>query len=1418
MAAVLRHLLAACALSIALASAASAPAQDTAPVTLSDSPVAWQLLQQAFDQARDNPGEAARIAQRLLDGYADRIVPADDPPEDRFESVVDRVERFLRAHPATLDRYRRGESAEAARLLAAGRVAEVARSRALTPSGLEAHLALAEREIDRGRLGVALLRLARIENHPDLGSMPREAALYWHLRGLAATFEGRSRERDEALARLEALRTEESAAARAALARLAGAGPARIEPAIGPLDAGVAPTSEDGEWQPVWTERFAATPYARAVESRLEIPFGMTARDAERARFDASLLVLAPTAWRDAAIVFDGVAVRAMDRLSRRTLWSTDLGDAGVERGGGGRLGAIGGLGALGALGDIASIAIGEGALVVFPGHAAGNERGTAGRVACLDATTGGVRWQATLSRLLATEEEVFPIGEPAIADGAVHLLARKVTSRLETVEYAIALELADGSLRWSTHVASCGGVRIQGLRAVSRPVIAEGSLWIATSVGAAARLDLGDGRILWLRRFLVPVREVRYPSEPWEVGGPALVGPWMFAIAPDQSEVVQLDRSSGRSIRAFPTGATNAWGAPRYLIADPPLDRPDEGPRRPRIYAVGADIVAIDTEDPARQLWSFSDANADRLATRAGAANRAGIRGRVQLAGERLVVPGLEDVLLVSRDTGRVRESIAADGPANPVLVGAQLLLGGNAAVTALMPAASAERLMRERIAARPQDPEGALALLDLGLRTRRLALCVEAGELASAALERRDASDAREELVARLLRATALPEAGGADAAPLHAMLTRAARTPSQQVRVRLAEGDWLAADGRADAAARRYAEILRDPRLRAELVANDGSSEIAADALAMTRLEALPADARRSLEREAAASLAAIGDDAEALIEFAAAHAGSALADEAILRLARPSADATPDARFDVLAALLAAVRAGGGSSFEILATRGERDGWSRSVAEASEIVLHRILRRGGDRAGDRAEPASRAMPPAVRMGTEPGEAFEIEGRVARYAAQAEVGERLGGILFASERGLSFRTAPALDAAWSIASVDRDPLVLLAGGAIGARLLVWQEAPDGDAFASLIDAATGELLSRTPPLREILPPEALLDAGRPAGQLMPNEAPYLAAQVLPIVAGRHLVLVRRNGDAVGFRLDGLATPAWSESRLLDQIYDLSAQDWGIAIGGRLPGRRGGGAPAVAVFDPASGTLVARRTLGEPDAREEDIRWLRLVATGELIVGSFAKVEALDALDGSCRVLWRSSSPLLMDSIGSWRFGDSLLVADRGDGLAAIDLRDGTERPEAFRPPVRSDLRPPTLRGGGRAGPYALVQFEDRVLLFGLDGSLRGEDAVADDRNYLFVLPVEGAILVVNALGSRQVPSPLTGGMRTEFAYLAHRLSLDSGLRIEAPAARIRLSAQRCERAATLPDLLLLSTATSTLAVPFRDPTPSE
>jgi outer membrane protein assembly factor BamB len=1480
-----------------LAPATPAVAQDSAPVTVLDSPLAWQLLQQAEDQAKENPSEAARLCQKLLDGYADRVVPAsagaggdagDQPDDGRFLGVTERVEQFLRTHPTVLARYREIEGPEAERLFRPEAPEGVATTRLLTRAGLRATLQLAERDMHDGAFDRALLRLERVEGHPDLAN--EEGTMYWFLRGACAAFNNRIEEREQAEARLRGLGLADDSPELASITRFAALQPRDVPVPITPLTGGIGPDPSERNWQPVWTESLVRSPFSRLFAVPDEFARMGLPRQIDRARFDGSLLVVAPTVVGDVVYICDGDSIRALDRLSHRTIWERVLESGRIDQD-------------ISTISDLSAVAAGEGVVVVLPGHGYVNERGTTARVTCLDAEDGRIRWDMPLALLPGNEfEELFPLGTPVVADGSVYCMARKITSRLETVDYLLAFALESGSLRFATYLAGAGGVNMQGLRPASSPVIADGSVYAYTSAGAVARIDTTNGHIQWLQRFLVPVRNARYQSEPWELGGVAVVGDWVFAIAPNLDTVVQLSRENGRIENTMPTGVGSAWGTPRYLIADEGFDL-----LPPRVFAVGGDIVAFDPDRPTAALWTFSSVNDESMKEREGVVNRAGIRGRVQCAGETLVVPGLRDVLFLERETGRIQDRIEIDGPANPVLVGAQLVLGMNNSAMAMMPAASAERLMRERIAKSPDDPEGGLALLDLGLRSKKVDLCLEAARHAKAAIERAPGSTsidrAREELVDRLLGVSALiaPRAQGgepderaqATSDAVHELLADVARTPSQTVRHLLAWSDLLAGSKQWDAAIAAVDRVLGEPMLAIEPVARGEDVKVIAATEATERLrtwssledaQAQVAIARRS--QLAAERFAAIGsDDAVALSRFARSNVLTDAAVQAAIAAARRfteqrafgSAWATVQGVLQTLpsdASHRGQVAALIGAALECA----QIAGWTQTGRSFADTVfaelgnleipvgagmtsLNQVRREG------QARPARIEGGADSAVGGDSGVARELPGRLVRVVAMAEDATALKGILMAEGQNLVLLSLPELSKVWETPLVDRDPVILdiAPAGAITAAssddqsterpnegrntagaILVWQAPSDRDAFASWISLADGSVISRTPGMGEVLRQEALLDSGRPINQQMPSELPFVASEVLPLVTSTMLVVARRNGDIVGFSRSTLGPPVWRREGALDQVYEVGLTDWGIALAGRFKSGADGGAgggdaavpigarqgqrfgvrdpagdPGFVVLDPSSGEPMSRAYLGA----DSDVVWMRLLDTGELLLGGQLTVSAYQVLSASVgggdagavqspAQLWQLESIDTHHSVGAWRAGATIVLAintELSDAIVALDLTTARERPDRFRAPLRLDNRAPELRAGSRIDDSIVLRYRDRIVAFDLQGTVLGEDAIADeDRDFAALLEAQDSMVVVSNGLPRQIPMSDGSGLRFEYTYTLFRLSGAEGCRLLGPGIRVRTVGQRAERWTLVDGFVIVSTTGGSLAIP--------
>src|SRR5262245_18658225 len=596
----------------------SLQAQTDNPVYVDDSPQAWELFRQAKDQTRNNAGEAVRLYQELLDDFGLKLIPFSEATPDQFASVRQRVLETLSEDLALLERYRLIQTPAAEQLLQAQDLQKLAMTRSLTEPGLEALLRLAQQDLEAARFYTALDWLAQAQGHPDLTG--KRAAHCRFMTGLAWHYLNNPHEVEaaqEALAQLGA----EGEAFRTQLERLT-ANPDRplTTPAQTPLAPGVETDLHDLVPQTIWAYPLAdSLMKRRAAATEADQAPGVEALQQRGRETDPTPII--PTVVGDAVYVNEGHTIVAINKLTGTAIWppysdisrlsllDTDRQDPY----------------------DMNVVTVGEGALVTLTGHALGTSRSEAGKIICLDPEHGTFRWSATLTGLVegAADEELFPHGAPVIADGAVIVAARKVSPQLLTSAYVVALNLSDGKPRWVRYITSSGG-----LQARTRPfcsvLYANGSIYVASAVGATARLQPSTGEIRWLHRFSVPIQPgiADQSRRPWEIGGPVLTSRGLIAMEPDQRRVVLLDANTGEQLEDHAAAPSVDWNMPRYLVAD------DQN-----VYAIGQEIRAFHIDDLEHPVWripaaptSSSPETKESKPSNQVVSTAIDIRGRVQV------------------------------------------------------------------------------------------------------------------------------------------------------------------------------------------------------------------------------------------------------------------------------------------------------------------------------------------------------------------------------------------------------------------------------------------------------------------------------------------------------------------------------------------------------------------------------------------------------------------------------------------------------------------------------------------------------------------------------------------------------------------------------------------------------------------
>lgn len=1416
----------------------SAIAQQENPVYVDDSPQAWELFRRAADQVRENTAESVRLYQELLDDFGLKLIPAVANEPDYFASVRRRVLVMLRSDQRLLERYRQMQTPQAQQMLEAGYLQKLARTRPLTEPGLEAMLRLAQDDLEAARFHSALVWLDQALNHPDLAS--RRAAHAHFMRGLAL-----HNLHDQALVQQEA----------EALAELGAEG----EPFRAQLEHLVAPNDQPAiVWGISTMDRAHATDLndlvAQAIwsmpleDSLLRRRFSAPGLEGEQFRNnfpqrvqEADLATSIATATPSSVFVNEGNMVMALSRLTGRKLWSytdqprLELVDREAEP----------------PL-DLNIVAVSGDSLVTLTGHANAGARSSQGQIVCLDAVTGSPRWTNDLRKLSDAagggEEDLFPHGAPVIADGLVFVAARRVSQQLLTSAYVVALDLNDGHLRWSQYVSSSGG-----LRASPRPfcslVWAAGSLFVASPVGAIARLDPASGEIFWLRRYNVPLSQpiMDQARRPWELTAPVVTRRGVVAIEPDQRRIILLDLETGTQLESYSATSSDGWYTPRYLLAD-----------EQRVYGVGTEVRGFDIDALEHPAWRLPPAQVQQRAPDqpAPVSEPLEIRGRVQLVDDALVIPTSKGILVVNDETGIIKHRLPVENPGNPLAVDAQLVLACADRVDSYMSFARAERMLRDRIAQAPNEPEPALSLLRLGMKVRNLSLALEAADLSIQAINQmipaggpnanqRKPADARAELFTLMLdlaaaRIAETDEQGES----IFAVTDSVALDAGQRVEYLLRYGDWLAGHA-VERSIETYQAILSDPILSAtprfesgvtcsaaqwttdhlrRLIVQRGATVYAPQAdYSRTRLAELLSDPE--------------GDPAELgglSQEFPFAEAS---AEAAVVAADRYSKRHQPRLALAVLMDAINVVTTPPVNSaitsklLGAYARIAQDTGWIHQAAAALRLAIR--LKIDGPLSSDAGSRTARqwlanlgdgvSRPPSLpSIGDPTGIAKDISGAIVPAHDHRDGALPLDRVLLRDGASLKLIAADTLEPKWtSTIETDLPEILRFDDG----HILLWMGADPEDPKAILLNAANGMLKWTTPNLNTVLPADAGRDLGNIRGvpNQMPDGEPFDPRQTLPLVNGGTLMLLQRTGAVVCFDLPrdqplGDAPPAaggvrWTRVQTLDQIHLAKLTDFGLVLIGRTKpsdrdeASRGESAllPAIMVLNPMTGEpLYPDQPIIRPLGRG-GVKWFSIDPFGSMVCASVDGLQAIDLLSG--RTLWSNTSYGALDSQHGWSRDQRLVIEDRRARLRLVDLQGGAVS-EQFDVPTRTEWDPMDLRGVLLTDDRAVVHYRQRVVMYDYKGTVAGYDVVTDDRDYRWLLAAADRFLAISGK-TEQAPVPDQAGRRMQYTYRIYAMS-DNGKVLGEPWALQPLG-ERVQQTMLLNNRLLLSTQSDTRVMPM-------
>lgn len=1368
---------------VVLALAGGVAAQQLNPVYTDDSTSAKETLVRAGQiAAAGNVAEAVREMQRLLDEQPDRLVEAEP---DLFVSVRSRVHAALLADAAMLEQYRSAETARAQRTLDAGEFWSVERSRLLTEPGLEAALRVAQSELESARFHAALSTLAQLERHPDLKGpgAARAAALARTLtRYLPAA---------EALARRWWAMSAQGA--------WPEADPFPAPPCLALDQRGfvnpAAPIRPEGlPSEPLWSARIE--PQDMPLE-----PGEAAMRIEQREELGGGLWVF-PTAVGDTIYVNDGVFVAARDRFTLQTRWSVrPVSEEGSPDPWAPRRANV----ATRMVEDSCTVTVQCHTVIAAMGLAhSGDREGEPGLFA-LDARTGRVVWSALLPRLDPQLEGAVVRG-PAMIDGDTVIVAARRSSQGRRIvgAYLVGLSLNDGSLRWVRQLGSAGAIPWGGRgdqRVNSAPLLDAGVVYCVDNIGIIAAIEAATGRPVWVRRAPTPAMGggiVTEASAPWHWTMPIADGDSVVLLSPDRTELLRLDRATGRTLARRPASEI---GGPSYLL------RVGE-----RLVTVGPDgIYAV-------SLAELATARPTRVVPMRGNF----LRGRVVVAGDKLLAPVADGVAeLDPADPSPDPVIRKLDRIGNVLPLESQLLVVDSSNLHSYLTYPVAQRLLQNRMDASPGDPEPAVTFADLAYRSGHPDQVPPAADRALAAIERAPTSDvmrtARRRLFTVLRTMTdasqerpeppavepvvrpgarpprpvrELPVLETRWLTPIVERLGRAAETPDERVSYLMALGRLHDADGRPAMAAEAYQTVLGDPVLSAATW-QGATAEVRAEIEATRRVRQLILDrgpgAYALFEAQAAAEISALGSGAaapalerlarrfpaavaaaqawariadaeeaagrdqgalgalrEALVIVETAHAAGAEMDPALFGevAGRLATKLQRVEQFFAAAQLLTRLRA----QYPALAITDR--GSAIDAAEMSRDLLARLpgqrrLPRIGPELDGRVQalPGWQLMPPRSRAG---------ETRSAEHAMLIAPGD--GKVaLWGSATGahaVAAGSTPLVQMLWS-----RD---FRAGGGAPELLRLdtdsaflfwpWSEGGRGP-WVERIGAIGGETRWSTEPFRGLFAADPELD--RRISSVVSFETPIDGSvklrDVLVSMDEGVVAMVERTGRAAVFDRE-TGRLLWRGVGPVSQVHDVAIGAGVLAVLGSAPGQNGERTPVptLGVLDVRTGQAV--RTIAPLAGRA---RWLRIAGQQEgasLVVGVDTEVACYDLARGEKR--WSIRDQTTVGTLEAWVYGDRLYLLDRTRNIWQASISTG----QALRQPLETyeHLQGSSLIEASAVAPDRVAFATDRgVCIFDPSGRLVGIDSATGqeaDEGSLTTPAQSDRYFVTAEIGQRQ------------------------------------------------------------------------
>ena len=860
-------------------------------VYVENSPVAQDLIEQASRLKHEGrTADAISIYQQVIEQYPRKLINIEN---GIHTDIAGWIRKIILSDTPLLTSYRSLQSGTANRKLAEAlsldtrekALEHVLASYWLCPAGLQAGLYLTGIYLERGEIHIARSILKELHGHPDL----KTQANLWHQLHAAVGAFGKEPARYEShLKALQQLGQIDTAQ--------------KLDSWVQQLDQPLTTKSYDSFsvlpkvkipdtlGVPLWEKLIAKNndqalhPVQRHHRRRVRLR--------TRTRLTTRYASVVPVASEDRLYFANTDSVHALDQSSGREIWSfrTDTSDHLAKLENHRIIGRT--LFGSGQTTDQRAVLVSNHYVVsvlgmpttVRPGLRQGGE-GTS--LVCLNRHNGQPIWHVGVGDLDPTLGTAQFYGTPMAGIDGIHVLALRTERSGFRDVYILTINATTGTLKWRRHLFSVAAGRsgLQGLVGMTRE---NSRLFVADGFGNVACLDSRRGRIWWLSITSNQQNNTATNKQTARVS--ALNGLATKPLLVEAGLIIDLRNKLGGAILLDPLSGRirnqlndDYWKQAWYITKTPG-----------GILLVGPTIQMLDGNSlEVRWEKSFDSSGISTSPNQL-------LQGLVSVTTDRVLIPIHRGVAILDIANGRVIDRHQVIESGNLLALPGQIVIAGIEAVRSYLSWDQAYEQLTKQIRAHPDDPEPGLALAHVSLAANKhdgviegIDCAIEALALQNLITQKLDSditgtSQLRQQAQRNVF--TQLLGLINPDNTPSkhlrHQIFNRLAlvtTNPADEVAYHLTYGTFLVTSGEIENAVDHYQSILQNPLLASEMHHHE-SGRRQAGLEAKSRLEKLVEENGSRIyakyESEAAAKLVELThhspQDVSKLIELSKQYA--------------------------------------------------------------------------------------------------------------------------------------------------------------------------------------------------------------------------------------------------------------------------------------------------------------------------------------------------------------------------------------------------------------------------------------------------------------------------------------------------------------------------------------------------------------